>query len=48
MDLRKNEGLALMVIEKIEILRAVLELTAEQHCQFSPFTSIMGQIGGAV
>ena len=26
-----------MAIEKIKILRAVLELPAKQHCQFSPF-----------
>ena len=26
-----------MVIEKIKILGAVLELPAKQHCQFSPF-----------
>ena len=26
-----------MVIEKIKILGAVLELAAKQHCQFSPF-----------
>ena len=34
-----------MVIEKIKILGAVLELPAKQHCQFSPFTSKLGQIG---
>jgi hypothetical protein len=37
-----------MAIEKIKILEANLELTAQQHCQFSPFTSKMSQIGGAV
>jgi hypothetical protein len=40
-----------MAIEKIKILGAVLELPARQHCQFSPFTykmSQIGQIGGAV
>ena len=34
-----------MLIVKIEILGAVLELPAKQHCQFSPFTSKLGQIG---
>ena len=29
-----------MAIEKIKILGAVLELTAKQHCQFSPFGPI--------
>ena len=29
-----------MAIEKIEILGAVLELPAKQHCQFSPFGPI--------
>ena len=29
-----------MVIEKIKILGAVLELPAKQHCQFSPFGPI--------
>jgi hypothetical protein len=37
-----------MAIEKIKILGAVLELSAKQHCQFSPFTSKLGQIGRAV
>ena len=32
-------------IEKMEILGAVLELLAKQHCQSSPFTSKLGQIG---
>jgi hypothetical protein len=27
-----------MAIEKIKILGAVLELSAKQHCQYSPFT----------
>ncbi len=40
-----NEGLAPMAIEKIKILGAVLELPAKQHCQSSPFTSKLGQIG---
>ena len=34
-----------MEIEKIKILGAVLELPAKQHCQSSPFTSKLGQIG---
>ena len=29
-----------MVIEKIKLLGAVLELPAKQHCQFSPFGPI--------
>ena len=29
-----------MAIKKIKILGAVLELPAEQHCQFSPFGPI--------
>ena len=34
-----------MVIEKIKILGAVLELPAKQHCQSSPFASKLGKIG---
>jgi hypothetical protein len=34
-----------MAIEEIKILGAVLELPAKQHCQSSPFTSKLGQIG---
>jgi len=34
-----------MAIEKIKIVGAVLELSAKQHCQSSPFTSKLGQIG---
>ena len=34
------KGLAPMAIEKIKLLGAVLELTAKQHCQFSPFGPI--------
>jgi hypothetical protein len=34
-----------MAIEIIEILGAILELPAKQHCQSSPFTKKMGQIG---
>ena len=29
----------------MKILRAVLELPAKKHCQSSPFTSKLGQIG---
>ena len=45
MNLTYNELLASMVIEKIKILGAVLEPSAKQHCQSSPFTSKLGQIG---
>jgi len=41
----KNELSASMAIEKINILGAVLELLAKWHCQSSPFTSRLGQIG---
>ena len=34
-----------MAIEKIKILGALLELPAKQHCQSSPFTSKLGQVG---
>ena len=34
-----------MVIEKIKILGAVLELPAKQHCQFSPFGPTSEVIG---
>ena len=30
---------------RIKILGAVLELPAKQHCQSSPFTAKMGQMG---
>ena len=39
-----------MAIEKIKILRAVLELSAKQHCRFAQFGPIlrwMGWIGSA-
>ena len=36
-DLNKNKLKWITVIEKIKILRAVLELPAKEHCQFSPF-----------
>ena len=32
-------------IEKMKILGAPLELPAKEHCQSSPFTSELGQIG---
>jgi hypothetical protein len=35
-------------IEKMKILEAVLELPAKQDCQYSPFTSKLGQIGSVV
>ena len=41
----KNELSASMAIKKIKILGAVLELPAKWHCQSSPFTSRLGQIG---
>ena len=34
-----------MAIEKIKILGAVLELSAKQHCQFSPFGPNFGVNG---
>ena len=37
--------LALWTIEKIKVLGAVLELQVKEHCQSSPFTSRLGQIG---
>ena len=40
-----KDGLAPMAIEKIKIVGAILELPAKQHCQSSPFTSKLGQIG---
>jgi hypothetical protein len=39
-----NEKSALMVIEKIKILWAILELPPRQHCQSSPVTSKMDQM----
>ena len=45
MDFSLNEGLAPIAIEKIKILGTILELPAKQHCQSSPFTSKLGQIG---
>ena len=40
--------MAARTIEKMKILGAVLELPSKQHCQSSPFTSKLGQIGSAV
>ena len=40
-----NENTAPMAIEKIQILGAVLELPAREHCQSSPFTMKMSQMG---
>ena len=51
MEVNSNEYLAPMAIEKIEILGAILELPAKQHCQLSLFTAKidqMGWIGSAV
>ena len=45
MNFTYNELSASMAIEKIKILGAVLELSAKQHCQSSPFISKLGQIG---
>ena len=50
MFFNSNES-APIAIEKIKILRAVLELQAKQHCQSSTFTTKMGQtswIGSSV
>jgi hypothetical protein len=32
-------------LKKIEILGAILELPAKQHCQSSPFTKKLGKMG---
>ena len=45
MDFTLVKYLAPMAIEKMKILGAVLRLLAKQHCQSSPFTSKLGQIG---
>jgi hypothetical protein len=47
MDFTLNEYSATSTIEKMEILWAILELPAKQHCQSSEFTSKLGQIGSA-
>ena len=48
MDFTEDRYSAPMAIEKIKILGALLEIPAKQHCQSSPFTSKLGQIGSAV
>ena len=40
-----NEYSAPMEIKRIKILGAVLTLPARQHCQLTPFTSKMSQMG---
>jgi hypothetical protein len=45
MDFTQDKYSAPRTIEKMKILGAVLELPVKQHCQFSPFTSKLGQIG---
>jgi hypothetical protein len=45
MDFNYNKYSAPRTIENIKILGALLELPAKQHCQSSPFTSKLGQIG---
>ena len=45
MDFTYDKFSALRTIEKMKILGALLELPAKQHCQSSPFTSKLGQIG---
>ena len=45
MEISSNVQSAPMVIEKIKILGAVLELPAKQHCQFSPFGPFSWWIG---
>ena len=43
MEISSNEYSAPTAIEKIKIPGAVLELPPKQHCQFSLFTTKMGQ-----
>ena len=45
MDFTQDKFSAPIAIEKIKILGAPWELLAKQHCQSSPFTSNLGQIG---
>ena len=45
MDFTRDKFSAPIAIEKIKILGAPWELLAKQHCQSSPFTSNLGQIG---
>ena len=44
MDLKKKEYSAPRTIEKIRILGAILDLPANQHCQFGPFTKKSGKM----
>ena len=44
-DFTQDKFSAPIAIEKIKILGAPWELLAKQHCQSSPFTSNLGQIG---
>ena len=45
MDFIQDEYSAPVAIETIKILGALFELPAKQHCQSSPFTLKLGQIG---
>ena len=45
MEISSKEWLAPMVIEKIKILGAIFEIPAKQLCEFSLYTTKMGQIG---
>ena len=45
MDFTQDKYSVPRTIEKMKILGAVLEPPAKQHCQSSPFTSKLGQIG---
>ena len=45
MDFKLDKHSTPRTIEKMKILGAVLELPAKQHCQSSPFTSRLRQIG---
>ena len=44
--MEQNDLLALIAIEKIKILGAVLELPAEQACRASRFASYFGELAG--
>ena len=45
MDFIQDKHSAPRTFEKVKIPGAVLELPAKQHCQSSPFTSKLGNIG---
>jgi hypothetical protein len=45
MDFTQDKYSVPRTIEKMKILGAVLELPDKQHCQSSPFTLKLGQIG---